>query len=433
MRRSRHLARLAALLAAPPLCGVAAAQLLPPLPGPMGGVVREVDRLGTGLGDRAVGAVAGATRLADERLDRLRDVVRAAPQLLEMTVLGPAVRGEIVAADPSPEALAAANDAGFETMRVEQIEGLGIRIVMLRAPGGLSLDKALERLRRVAPEGEFSANHLHFQSGAAQAGGAGGKTRPAGGDAAGRLVVGIIDGGVAAHPALPGSAEQKGFAQGAPVASAHGTAVASLLVGGAPMRAAAPGAHLLVADVYGQDPAGGSATAVARALGWMAERRVPVVGMSLVGPANPLVGKAVERAQARGVRIVAAVGNDGPAAPPAYPASYPGVIAVTAVDGRNRPLLEAGRALRLDYAAPGAEMSAAALGRRFLRVRGTSYAVPLVAGRLALALARGGSLDTEAQDLGPKGPDGRYGRGLVCGACRTPLQKHSSKMSWARD
>ena len=422
MRRLRDLARLGALMAAPLLCGAAAAQLLPPLPGPVGGVVREVDRLGAGLTDGAPGTAAGAARLAEERLDRLRGVVRAAPEVLEMTLLGPAVRGEIVAADPSPEALAAAHGAGFETARVEEIEGLGMRTVTLRAPRGLSLDKALERLRRVAPEGEFSANHLHLRSGAASAGAAG-EARLAGSGAPGKLVVGIIDGGVAAHPALPGSAEQKGFAQGAPVASAHGTAVASLLVGGAPMRAAAPGAHLLVADVYGHDPAGGSSTAIARALGWMAERRVPVVGMSLVGPANPLVGKAVERAQARGVRIVAAVGNDGPAAPPAYPASYPGVIAVTGVDGRNRPLPEAGRALRLDYSAPGAEMAAAAPGRRFLRVRGTSYAVPLVAGRLAVALARGGSLDAEAQDLGPKGPDGRFGRGLVCGACRTPLQK----------
>jgi minor extracellular protease Epr len=424
MRRLSRMARWAVLLAAPLVCGAAGAQLLPPLPPPLGDVVGEADRLGSGLADRALGTAAGAARLADIRLDRLRAIVRAAPEVLEMTALGPAVRGEIVAADPASEALAAARAAGFETVGEEEIEGLGLRTVTLRAPFGLSLDKALERLRRVAAGAEFSANHLHFQSAAAPAGAAG-RAALAGGGAAtgGRMLVGIIDGGVAAHPVLPGSAEQKGFARGAPVSSAHGTAVASLLVGGPPMRAAAPGAHLLVADVYGRDPAGGNSAAIARALGWMAERRVPVVGMSLVGPANPLVGKAVERAQARGVKIVAAVGNDGPAAPPAYPASYPGVVAVTGVDGRNRPLPEAGRALRLDYAAPGAEMAAAALGRRFRRVRGTSYAVPLVTGRLALATARGASLDAEAQDLGPKGPDRRFGRGLVCGACRTPLQK----------
>jgi subtilisin family serine protease len=118
--------------------------------------------------------------------------------------------------------------------------------------------------------------------------------------------------------------------------------------------------------------------------------------------------------------IVAAVGNDGPAAPPSYPASYPGVIAVTGVDGRNRALIEAGRALHLDYAAPGADMMGAKPGGSLARLRGTSYAAPLVAARLAaqpkpsLAL-----LDREATDLGKPGPDKIYGRGLVCGDCRT--------------
>ena len=426
MRYSTRFLATIALLCAPLLCGAAAAQLLPRLPGDLGGALGEAGRLGAGLADRARDTAAAASRLAEARLDRLRAIVGDAPELLEMTALGPAVRGEIVAADPSPEALAAAQAAGFESVREEEIEGLGLRMVTLRAPPGVPLDTALEQLRRIAPGAEFGANHLHLQSGAG-AGATLGVTLGAalaGGPAAGGgLTLGIIDGGVAAHPALPGTAEQKGFAQGAPRASAHGTAVASLLVGGPPMRAAAPRAHLLVADVYGRDPAGGSALAIARALGWMAERQVPVVGISLVGPANPLVAKAVARAQRRGVHIVAAVGNDGPAAPPAYPASYPGVVAVTGVDGRNRPLPEAGRALALDYAAPGADMAAAAPGRSFARVRGTSYAVPLVAGRLALARARGAALDGEAQDLGSKGPDPRFGRGLVCGSCRTPLPK----------
>jgi subtilisin family serine protease len=115
--------------------------------------------------------------------------------------------------------------------------------------------------------------------------------------------------------------------------------------------------------------------------------------------------------------IVAAVGNDGPAAPPAYPASYPGVIAVTGVDGRNRALIEAGRALHLDYAAPGADMLGAKAGGGMAPLRGTSYAAPLVAARLAgSSLA---ALDREAVDLGKRGPDKIYGRGLVCGDCRT--------------
>jgi subtilisin family serine protease len=146
-----------------------------------------------------------------------------------------------------------------------------------------------------------------------------------------------------------------------------------------------------------------------------------VVSISLVGPSNPLVARAIAAAQRRGVYVIAAVGNDGPAAPPSYPASYPGVIAVTAVDGRNRALIEAGRAAHLDYAAPGADIRGRDKDGKTVRLRGTSYAVPLVAARAAAAVERGPSwetvLDREAVDLGPKGPDAQFGRGLLCRDC----------------
>src|SRR3546814_3360538 len=79
--------------------------------------------------------------------------------------------------------------------------------------------------------------------------------------------------------------------------------------------------------------------------------------------------------------IVAAVGNDGPAAPPAYPASYRGVFAVTGVDTKGRALPEAGRALHVDFAAPGEAVLAATGVAGTDRMRGTSFAAPLVAGR----------------------------------------------------
>ncbi len=47
-------------------------------------------------------------------------------------------------------------------------------------------------------------------------------------------------------------------------------------------------------------------------------------------------------------------------------------------------------------------------------LRGTSFAAPLVAGRLA----RAGSLAALAAEARPG--NGRVGRGVVCGECRTP-------------
>jgi hypothetical protein len=94
---------------------------------------------------------------------------------------------------------------------------------------------------------------------------------------------------------------------------------------------------------------------------------------------------------------------------------------VTAVDGRRRPLIEAGRALHLDYAAPGADIRASNRSGKRVKVRGTSFATPLVAARVAAAIDGGGNwraaLDREAEDLGVRGADDRFGRGLVCGAC----------------
>jgi subtilisin family serine protease len=208
------------------------------------------------------------------------------------------------------------------------------------------------------------------------------------------------------------SIDQHGFS-GSPQATGHGTAIASLIVGNqGPFRGVARGASLFVADVYGANRAAGSATAVVRALNWLAGKRARVINISLVGPPNRVLARAINAVRARGIQVVAAVGNDGPAAPPQYPASYPGVIAVTGVDARGRALAEAGKAAHLDFAAPGADMAAALPGSGYSKVRGTSFAVPLVASRLALR----GSMEQLADEARPG--RGRVGRGIVCGPCR---------------
>jgi subtilisin family serine protease len=135
--------------------------------------------------------------------------------------------------------------------------------------------------------------------------------------------------------------------------------------------------------------------------------------MSLVGPPNMAIERAVAAVRRLGIKVVAAVGNDGPAAPPAYPASYDGVLSVTGVDSRGRALAEAGRPRHLDFAAPGAAMAAALPGSGYSNVRGTSFAAPLAAARLMAA----GSAEALAGEAVPG--KGRVGRGIVCSSCRT--------------
>lgn len=389
------------------LASAAAAQLGPVLP-QVGDVLRPV----TGVLDNAVQGVTRPVRaLADARLSRIAALVRANPGRVALDAQGfPARAHEIVLTDADAAVITAILGKGFSV--IDRGEALGVGYVRLATPPRLSL-KAAIRLARSLGASEVSADQLYTGSGAASD-----AAPPAHG---GGPRIGLIDGGVAG-----GGTAQRGFASGAPRASVHGTAVASLIAGAGRIRGAAPGAQLYVADVYGTDPAGGNATAIVQALGWMAEQRVPVVNISLVGPPNPLLGRVVAAAQARGMIIVAAVGNDGAASPPSYPASYPGVIAVTATDARKRVLIEAGRATHLDYAAPGADMLAADADGGVASVRGTSFAAPLVAGTIARAYAsldparRAAALatvDANAERLGS-----RYGRGLVCAPCRTPAK-----------
>ena len=64
-------------------------------------------------------------------------------------------------------------------------------------------------------------------------------------------------------------------------------------------------------------------------------------------------------------------------------------------------------------------MAGAKAGGGTVPLRGTSYAAPLVAARLAgQAKSDIALLDREAVDLGKRGPDKVYGRGLICGNCR---------------
>lgn len=383
------------------------------IPGAVGGMVRNQ----TG---QAVQAPARITRM-----------VRQSHGALELDPLGwPAVRGEIVAVDLGAEARERALAEGFTVIREEPLADLEMTVVVLAPPSGRSLHQGVERLKRIDPNGSYDYNHIHAPAG--EMDGAvtvDAAAAPAAAPQANGRRIGLIDTGVdAGHPSLAGvRVVQRGFA-GAATPGRHGSAVASLLAGQeGGFSGAAPGATLYAADVYGSGATGGSAEGLARALSWMAENNVPVINVSLVGPRNAVVEAAVRRLTARGHIVVAAVGNDGPAAPPLYPASYPGVVGVTGVNARDRVLPEAGRGAQVDFAAPGADMAAAAMGGGYTGVRGASFASPIVAGLLSTRLSQPNAgraqaavsgLAGEARDLGARGADPVYGQGLVGGSLR---------------
>lgn len=389
----------------------------------------RLPQLPTGPGvDRLVGPtlaplpelLPGASNLVQQRADGVRDLLRRHPDRIELDPRGePIRRQELVLVGPGDAALAAAAALGLTLLREENWPELELRTVVLHVPPGLDTAQALAQLRAAQPDLQVDFNHLYSHSGDV-----GNTAAPGGARLLGPVRVGLIDGGVdRRHPALRQAGGSSFGCDGRVLPSPHGTAVASLLVGfDRSFVGAARHAELMAADVYCNQPDGGSAEAVVAALAWMARERVAVVNVSLVGPANALLSRGVAALVQRGHLVVAAVGNDGPAAPPLYPAAYPGVVGVSGVNGARRVLPEAAQGPQVMWVAPGADMAVAQAGGGYAVARGTSFAAPLVAGLLAAELrmpdvkAAATALErlaVQAIDLGVPGRDPVYGLGLV--------------------
>ena len=143
----------------------AAAQLLPspgavlerlPLPAPLSdplqGTATRLDQTVERLPPRA---------LATARIDRLTALARRYPKALELDDLGqPVVRGEVLAVSPGPEALAAAQAEGFVVARRSRADELGLELVTLTPPRGMTVQAAVRRLRALDPSGDYDFNHL---------------------------------------------------------------------------------------------------------------------------------------------------------------------------------------------------------------------------------------------------------------------------------
>jgi subtilisin family serine protease len=395
---------------------------LPVLSRPLSAVDQTLDDAGS----RSLAA------LSEVRSLQLARMVRANPKTIDVDEHGnPVVRSEVLALSPSEAALRVAAAMHYVVLREQTIEGMGIRVVVLGSPSEVSTKKALRELRAADPQGTYDYNHIYTGSGvldppapqaAAFSAAPASDTPRVTSDE--HVRVGLVDSGIdTAHGAFKHASVHAWGCGERPVPEAHGTAVASLMVGQAEQfHGVRPDAELFAADVYCGKPTGGAVDALVSAFDWLVRERVPVINVSLVGPPNLLLEHAVAALTGQGFVLVAAVGNDGPAAPPLYPASYPHVVGVTGVDAHNKALIEAARGPQVMFASPGADLAAAGGEHGYCAVRGTSFAAPIVAALLAGTMsapsptAAAAAIDTLAKsalDLGPPGRDLTYGFGLV--------------------
>lgn len=305
------------------------------------------------------------------------------------------------------------------------LPAIGLTLLTLQKPLDGKLHDLVEELRSSWPGTTVDFNHVYTTSVSGTDTDAGTSVAAEAPSEVGQtaLRIGVIDSAVQANHAMLRQSQviAADFAMhdGARPLT-HGTAVASLVATSSGNKATIYSAGVFF-QVPGRTP-GATTEGIVAAIDWLVAEGVPVMNLSLSGPANGLLEVAVKRAVERGHVVVAAVGNNGPSGEPMYPGAYEPVIGVTAVDRKNKVFRYANRGKHVDFAARGVNVRIADSESGGQRIEsGTSMAAPHVAVVIAQLLESGAVapgavmswLIAGAKDLGRKGHDPVYGYGLI--------------------
>ncbi|MFC0029196.1 type VII secretion-associated serine protease mycosin [Micromonospora chaiyaphumensis] len=230
------------------------------------------------------------------------------------------------------------------------------------------------------------------------------------------ITVAVIDSGVSpTHPLLRGRVlpgedfNQLAKLDGQCDLVGHGTLIAGIIAGkegtGTPYTGIAPEARILPVRVLADNQKAFDESIpaeIGKAIRWAADHDADVINLSLVTLDDPALKAAVDYALGKGVILVAAAGNrqENQQDQPAYPASYPGVIAVAGVDENGGHVGSSVTGDYVDIAAPGLNiMGPAPQGSGYLAEPqgGTSFATGYVSG--VAALVRAAHPDISPQDV----------------------------------
>ncbi|MGW1869476.1 type VII secretion-associated serine protease mycosin [Streptomyces mauvecolor] len=225
------------------------------------------------------------------------------------------------------------------------------------------------------------------------------------------ITVAVLDTGVdGSHPDLAGQVlpgnDLVGFGagQGSRDWARHGTAMAGIIAGhghGAGNQSGvlgiAPEARILPVRVIleSTDPARKQARetkggALAEGIRWAADNGADVINLSLGDDSasahpEPAEDAAIQYALGKGAVVVASAGNGGDQGDHiSYPAAYPGVIAVAAVDKNGTHASFSTRRWYATVSAPGVDVVIADPDRKYYEGWGTSAASAFVSGAVAL-------------------------------------------------
>jgi subtilisin family serine protease len=205
----------------------------------------------------------------------------------------------------------------------------------------------------------------------------------------------------------------------------HGTGMTGAIAAHRRLLGVAPHARILAIHAFSPDakhPQQATTQSIVAGIDWAIGRGAKVINMSFAGPYDPMLQLALKKAHEKGVVLIAAAGNMGPQSPPLYPAADENVIAVTAVDDKDKLMPQANQGPHVALAAPGVNVIEAAPRATYNFTTGTSVAAAHVSGVAALILERSPGIDvasleeilfSTARDLGAPGRDPQFGYGLV--------------------
>ncbi|ANH90701.1 type VII secretion-associated serine protease mycosin [Streptomyces sp. SAT1] len=225
------------------------------------------------------------------------------------------------------------------------------------------------------------------------------------------VTVAVLDTGVEAdHPDLAGNVlpvkDLIGFGarRGDGTWARHGTAMAGIIAGHGHgpggsdgVMGIAPEAEILPVRVILEDDDKARAqarttrgNALADGIRWAADHGADVINLSLGDDSDsahpePAEDEAVQYALKKGTVVVASAGNAGDKGDHvSYPAAYPGVIAVTAVDRYGTRAAFSTRRWYATVSAPGVDIVIADPDHKYYKGWGTSAASAFVSGVVAL-------------------------------------------------
>jgi len=256
---------------------------------------------------------------------------------------------------------------------------------------------------------------------------------------AGTQTIGVLDTGVdAGHPDLAGHLlpGYNTFNTALPPNDGfgHGTAVAGIIAAGTSngigIAGVAWNAKVRPVKVLDDNGSGSDANLI-NGINWAVKNGVRVINMSLGGEGDdPVLHQVIQNAVNKGVVLVAAAGNTGASTPLHYPAAYPEVLSVGAINKNGVLTSFSTWGDSVDIAAPGYDITSTApramtppgYDPYLIGLSGTSFSSPIVAGVAALVRSKWPAftpaqvmarLKATARDAGPRGNDPYYGAGIL--------------------